>query len=95
MKKNYLMFLFLLLFLFNSCDSDENCLIDPAPSETEIIAEKLQNLIDDLNVPTASVYVFNVLDNSWVSEGTCNGYRVEHPYIQVCGVNYQLSKLVK
>ena len=95
MKKLFLISLFLSLFLLNSCSADENCIIEAEPSETEIIAEKLQNLIDDLNVSTATVYVFNGVENSWVTEGTCNGYKVEHPYIQVCGANYHLSKLVK
>lgn len=95
MNKNHLIFLFLLLFLLNSCDSDKNCIIEPEPSETEIIAEKLQYLVDEKKIDMAFIYTYNYLENKWESIEGCNGFKIEDPFIEVCGVNYHLSKLVK
>jgi hypothetical protein len=94
MKKLFLMFALLPLFLFNNC-SDKDNLTYIEPSETEIVAKKLQELIDEKNIKFANVYIFNIQENEWDKLSACDGLEVSDPYIIVCGTYYHLSKLVK
>jgi len=96
MKK---MFFTLLLFsqvMFYSC-TEETFITDCGTDkdEIEILAEELQKFIDENNITVAHIYVLNIQDNSWVSENGCNGFKIESPFIKVCGTYYHLENLVK
>ncbi len=82
--------------VFSSC-SDENCITscNTERSEIELIAEELQNLINEQNITVAHVYFFDNSNNSWISEGGCNDFEVTSPFIKVCGTYYRLENLVK
>lgn len=96
MKKLLLILAVLPLLIFNNCTTrNENNILNPERSEAEIIAENLQKVIDQHKFNIAEVYVFNEKENTWEQQEGCNGYKVSSPFIQVCGKNYHLSKLVK
>lgn len=96
MKKILLIFFLLPLLIFNNCTArNENNIVNPEWSETEIIAENLQKVIEENNIRTAEVFVFDENKNTWVQQGGCDGYKISSPFIQVCGNYYNLSKLVK
>jgi len=82
------------IFILSSCKKDD-VIIGPAPNQTEIIAKRLQNLIDENGITMVSVYVFNAQDNSWNNVVGTSDFQVEDPYIRVEKTYYDLSKLVK
>ncbi|PIQ08186.1 MAG: hypothetical protein COW71_12930 [Ignavibacteriales bacterium CG18_big_fil_WC_8_21_14_2_50_31_20] len=96
MKKLFFIALLFSQVIFYSC-SDEasitNC--DTSKDEVEIIAEKLAAVIEEYHPTTAAVYTFDEQSNEWVSEIACNGYKLEPPFILVCGEYYNLKYLVK
>jgi len=96
MKKSYLILILLSQFIFYNCSTtDEKCITDPGKDEIEIIVGKLQVLIDEYKPTVAQVYVYNIQENGWVSEGECNGFEIDSPFIKVCGKYYNLANLVK
>ena len=100
MKKYLLFFLLFFLIAFN-CEKDDKIVspnTEPTLTQAEIIAEKLQAYIDDNHPVLAEAFRFDYEVNEWVNDNngrSCNGYKIESPFIQVCGVHYNLEYLVK
>lgn len=96
MKKLFLIAVLFSQFIFYSC-SDEasitNCEKDK--DDIEIIAEKLAAVIDERNPDMAFVYIYDEQNNKWVFKGGCNGFKLDPPFIRVCGDYYHLKNLAK
>lgn len=99
MKKFYLFFIvFLCLILFDCKNDDNETILNPTLTQAEINAKKLQAYIDDNHPELAAAYRFDYEQNDWINDNngsSCNGYKVESPFIQICGVYYNLEYLVK
>jgi hypothetical protein len=96
MKVRLFSFVFILPLLLCACSKDGDTLIvNSEPRETQVVAEALQKVIDEQRPTLASVYVFNALDNSWVTHGASSGFKVCDPFIQVDGKYYHLGYLAQ
>lgn len=96
MKKKFLIAILFSQFIFYNC-SDEasitNCEKDK--NEIEIIAEQLGRFIEENHPDMAIIYFYDNQKNEWISQGGCNGYKLEPPFIIVCSEYYYLKNLVK
>ncbi len=97
MKKVKLYFFVVISLILLNCNKDQT-IVNPSKNDTEIIAEKLQILIDKNHPDVVDIYVFNYQKNDWINEKSCYGYKykIEYPFFIIYDdYYYNLSYLVK
>ncbi len=98
MKKIFIIFYLLLGIIIIGCEKDNEIVSPPELTKAEIIAQKLQTLIDESHPTLAVAFIYDNVQNDWVNDNngeSCGGYKIESPFIKVCGVYYNLEYLVK
>ena len=98
MKKTFITFFLLLGIIIFGCEKDNEIVTPPELTKAEIIAQKLQTYIDESHPTLAAAYIYDNVQNAWVNDNngeSCSGYKIEIPFIKVCGVYYNLEYLVK
>jgi hypothetical protein len=93
MKKMIIIFITVSLTTFISC-TEEKTITESVPSEVELIADKLIELVDENNISRAEVFVYNYQNEMWISQGEC-GFELASPFIRVCDLYYNLTNLCK
>ncbi len=102
MKKSHLLLYILFFIIAVSCEKDGDVIVSPNTEQTlsqaEINAQILQTYIDESRPAMAAAFRLNYEQNDWINDNngtSCSGFKIESPYIQICGVYYNLEYLVK
>lgn len=95
MKKQFILLVLLSQLIFCNCSENADCIVEVNIDEIENIAENLQKVIDESNPKYAGVYIFDYQSNSWKNERACNGFKLDKPFMVVCGESYNLKYLFK
>ena len=98
MKKLYLIACLILCLIFITCSDKDDSTVNPPLTKAEMIAQKLQQYIDESHPETAAAFIYDYQTGGWINDNngsSCSGYKIEGQFIQICGVYYDLDYLVK